>query len=58
MNSNIINNNMMNNIIPNVPNMPNIVNNNIKTAMNYKQNMPLPQNYNNRVYSNINSINK
>ena len=57
MNSNIINNNMMNKIIPNVPNMPNIVNNNIKTAMNYKQNMPLPQNYNNRVYSNINSIN-
>ena len=57
MNSNMINNNMMNNIIPNVQNMPNIVNNNIKTAMNYKQNMPLPQNYNNRVYNNINSIN-
>ena len=52
----MINNNMMNNIIPNVQNIPNIVNNG-KGMVNYNQNIPFQQDYNNRIYNNINSIN-
>ena len=54
----MMNNNMMNNYLPNVQNIPNIVNNHNQTAaMNYKQNIPLQQNYNRGIYNNINSFN-